>query len=137
MSSRLDISNQIEKDLKDSLQASRGYNFTPAEIKRGLHKFNDFSLKPSIGFSLVSDVPDGIGSARIFTYVFYGYTDTSDWENSDDIYKLLEDIEDFMDSDDNTYKSCGYIQEINIVEGGTSQPVNSFEMFVDFTFDLD
>jgi hypothetical protein len=137
MTTRLDISNQIETDLKDKVQSSRGYNFTPSEIKRGLHRFNDFSLKPAVGFSLINDIPEGSGEARKLTYVFYGYTDTSDWANSDDIYKLLADIEDFiLSEEDNTFFKCAYIQEINVVEGGISQPLNSFEMYVEFTFDI-
>jgi hypothetical protein len=137
MTTRLDISNQIEEDLKDSLKTTRGYNFTPAEIRRGVHKFNDFKIKPAIGFDFINEVPDGIGVARIITYRFYGFTDTSQWSNSDDIYKLLEDIETFIESTDNTYHYCSYIQDIVMVEGGVSQPINRFEMFVDFTFDIE
>ena len=137
MSTRLEISNTLESDMKENIQASRGYNFTPSEIKRGLHRFNDFSLKPAIGFSLVNDVPDGIGTARILTYVIYGYTDTSDWANSDDIYKLLDDVESFIGSEDNTFHYCSYVQEINVVEGGVSQPLNSFELYVELTLETE
>src|SRR5210317_1561631 len=57
MTSRLDISNQLEQDFK-KIDAGRGYNLTPADIRRGLHKFNDFEVKPALAFALTGDEPD-------------------------------------------------------------------------------
>jgi len=131
MTSRLDISNQLEQDFK-KIDAGRGYNLTPADIRRGLHKFNDFEVKPALAFALTGDEPDedsdGRNTARWLNYMVYGYTDTSDMGNSDDIYKLLDDVEDFLLSTDNTYQSCTEIGEIEIIEGGVGVPINFFSL---------
>jgi hypothetical protein len=125
MSTRLDIADQIGEDLK-KIDAARGYNLTPADIKRGLHKWNDFAVKPAIGYTLIRDLPDEDSSeARWMEWAIYGYVDTSSIGNSGDIYKLLDDIETLIESTDFFYVNCSDIQDIELFEGGVSTPINS------------
>ena len=126
MSTRLDVANQIGEDLK-KIDAAKGYNLTPAAVLRGLHKWNDFAVKPAIGYTLVRDLPDEDShTARWMEWAIYGYVDTSSIGNSGDIYKLLDDIETLIDStDDFFYSNCSEIEDIELFEGGVSTPINS------------
>jgi hypothetical protein len=129
MPTRLDVSNQIEADLK-KIDTSHGYNVDVSEVKRGFNKWNDFQLKPAIGFILQRDIADeqseGRDTVRWLEYFIYGYTDSSHIGNSDEIYKLLDDVETLLDSEDFFYKTCCEIGDVEVVEGGVSNPVNSF-----------
>lgn len=126
---RLTILNQLEEDLKE-IKSTRGYNFTPVEVARGLHKWNDFPVKPVIGFTHFRDEADEDADsgdiARWLYFYGYGYTETDGNGNTDDIHNLAQDFEDFLNSTDNTYTEETMIGDIEIKEGGVSDPVNAF-----------
>ena len=132
MTERLDIITQIENDLKDKIKVSRGYKTEPAEIKRGFNKWTDFIVKPGIGFSMAGDEPDINSESgfiiRWFKVFFYGYAETDGAGNTDAIYNLLQDMEDFLMSSDFTYTGNVEILDIDIREGGASDQINFFLM---------
>jgi hypothetical protein len=131
MATRLDIRQQILEDLS-KIKVSRGYKHQPAQIVAGFYKWTDFIVKPAIGFSMAGDVPDEFSEAgqmiRWFKVFFYGYAQTDGAGNTNTIYEVLQDVEDFLSSTDFTYYNNTEIGDIDIREGGVSDPINFFLM---------
>lgn len=133
MTVRKDILDNIESDLKDKIKSTRGYNITPVAVKRGVHKWNDFPVKPVIGFTMFRDEADEEAlSGEIIRWIsiyFYGYAETSGLEgtgNTDQIHDLAQDMEDFLMSSDFRYTEQTLIGDTEIKEGGVSDRVNAF-----------
>ena len=141
MTDRLTILDQIEEDLNDKLKPTNGYNFQPASIRRGLHKWTDFPEKPAVCFTLVGDEPhelEEFGEGRRWLhFFFYGYHVTDGMGVTDNIQKLAQDVEDFLDSDDNTYTEATMIGNLEVLEGGVSSPTNSFILEVRILYNRD
>lgn len=139
MTERITILNQIEEDLNDKLKPTNGYNFQPASIKRGLHKWTDFPVKPAVCFTLVGDEPHELEEygegARWLMFFFYGYHVTDGMGKTDNIQNLAQDVEDFLASTDNTYVSDTMIGPLEVLEGGVSSPINSFILEVRILYD--
>ena len=130
MTTRLDVLDQILEDLKNNLTRANGYNHTPAEIKRGYYVWEDFLLKPAIGFSMDTDIPadDQLygEDTRFISVFFYIYSQTDGAGNTDQIYEMLEDLENFFQSSDHfTYQEQILIEDAQLLEGGVSQPINT------------
>jgi len=130
MTDRLTILDQIEEDLNDKLKPTNGYNFQPASIKRGLHKWTDFPEKPAVCFTLVGDEPHELEEfgegARWLRFFFYGYHVTDGMGVTDNIQKLAQDVEDFLASTDNSFVEDTMIGNMEVLEGGVSSPLCSF-----------
>ena len=129
MTTRLSIVNQIEEDLK-KIKISRGYKHEPVEIKRGLYRWVDFPTKPALCFSLYMD-EDDVDSlsgdlARWLKLYFYGFIETDGLGDTTRVQEFEEDVENFLNSTDNTYKLNTLIGNVEIKEGGVNDPINSF-----------
>jgi len=129
---------QIENDLKEKLTVVNGYDFTPVSIKRGIYNFQDFEgLMPAICFTFISESPfesdnyqmtyDDIDTKSIIL-MFYGYAQTDGYGKSDLIYQMTANIETFLKSSDMTYNEDVIINNIEIKEGGVTDPITSFLM---------
>lgn len=130
MTERLVICDQIESDLRNNLTSENGYEHTPVEIKRGIHKWDDFIVKPVVCFTLITDVPDEDNldgfDARWIGFMFYIYSQTDGAGNTDQIFEMLEDLENFLQNEtDFTYSKQTLISDIEVKEGGSSDPINT------------
>ena len=130
MTTRLIVLNQIEQDLNDNLHSANDYNWTPAEIKRGIHKWDDFIVKPVICFTLTADRPDGDqeygADARWLEIFFYIYAQTDGGETPIQIHEMLEDLENFLQNTEHfTYSNQTLIEDVEVLEGGSSSPINT------------
>ena len=130
MTERQDILDQILTDLQDKIKVSRGYKQQPVDIKRGMHKWNDFPIKPVVCFTMFRDEADEESESgeimRWLSVYFYGYAETDGIGNTDQIQELAQDVENFLMSTDFSYTSKTLIADTEIKEGGVSDPVNSF-----------
>ncbi len=130
MTTRLTVLNQIETDLNNNLHTANDYNWTPVEIKRGIHKWDDFIVKPVICFTLASDRADEDQEygedARWLEVFFYIYSQTDGSESPTQIHEMLEDLENFLQNTTHfTYSNQTLIGDIEVLEGGISSPVNT------------
>lgn len=121
MSQRNIILNQLKTDMKNKISTANGYSTTPAEIRRGIHMFDDFSLKPAISFWNYRDEKYEATIRQLYIYV-YMYTDTDGLGDVDSIYDLADDVETFLYSTDHTNTNGTEVGDITIYEGGTSDP---------------
>jgi len=129
MTNRLTILDQIEADLNNSLTSEKDYQHTPVEIKRGIHKWDDFLVKPVVCFTLTADLPDDDNQygedARWLTIMFYIYSQTDGGGSTNQIHEMVDDLETFIQSDHFTYSDQTLILDIEVLEGGTSSPINT------------
>jgi hypothetical protein len=130
MTERLDVLDQIQSDLRTNLHSGNDYNHTPAEIKRGIHKWDDFIVKPVVCYTMTGDRPDTENEygedARWMSFMFYIYSQTDGNGGTDQIFEMLEDLETFFQSTTHfTYSNQTLIGDIEIKEGGSSDPINT------------
>lgn len=130
MTTRLIVLDQVESDLKNNLHSANGYEHTPVEIKRGIYKWDDFIMKPVICFTLTQDVPadeQQYGEdTRWITLFFYIYAQTDGVGDTTQIFEMIEDLENFLQSTDHfTYSKQTLIGAIEVKEGGSSDPINT------------
>jgi len=129
---RMEILDQIEEDLKTKIIVTRGYNHTPVEVRRGLHKWTDFNDKPVVCFTVVRDEPDELseaGSLARWIYIeFYGLAETDGLGETDVIHEVAQDVQNFLFSTDFTYTDVTEVGETLLKEGGVSDPINAFSI---------
>lgn len=130
MTDRLTVLEQIESDVRNNLHSGNDYNHTPAEVKRGIHKWDDFIVKPVVCFTMTADAPadeQAYGEdARWMTLVFYIYSQTDGNGGTDQIFEMMEDLENFFQNTTHfTYSNQTLIGDIEVKEGGTSDPINT------------
>jgi len=105
MVTRLNIIDQLETDLKRHYKRRNKryntYHFTPKSITVGSPDTVSIKQYPAISFYGYGDpqIEASLGgpNQRIFQILLTGYVKASKWK---DIYKLCEDIEHFLYSDD-------------------------------------
>ena len=139
----MSIRNTILKALKSDLtkiQTSRDYNSDPVEIRRGIHLWEDFTMKPAISFWCYNDEKlnefGGTGIRYLNVYM-YGYTDTDGLEDVDNIHNLADDVEDFLHSStDWTYKKDTEVGDMVIYEGGVQDPASMFQLEIRIKYDF-
>jgi len=142
MDQRNELLYQIETDIKEKLTKVNGYNFTPAVVKRGIHSWNDFQIKPAICFTFIDEKPYESGNyqktysnidTKEIRLMFYGYND-SEYGNSDMIFTMAADMETFLKSSDMTENEDMIVNGLEIKEAGSSDPINSFLMDVSLIY---
>jgi hypothetical protein len=116
MSVRNNILKQLKTDLS-KIKTSRDYLTDPAEVRRGIHMWEDFTIKPAISFWCYKDQKFEGTIRELFIYV-YMYTDTDGLEDVDNIHNLADDVESFLYSSDHTYTDSTEVGDVVIYEGG-------------------
>lgn len=138
MSIRNDILKQLKTDLS-KISTSRDYNTDPTEVRRGSYINEDFSIVPAISFRCYDDRKKNLfgrtGIRWLHVYV-YGYADTDGLENTDDIYELADDVEDFLYSTDWTYTDDTEVGDMIVIEGGIQDPHSTFQLEVRIKYDF-
>ena len=130
MTDRLTVLEQIETDVRNNLTSGNDYNHTPAEVKRGIHAWADFIVKPVVCFTMVADSPadeQAYGEdTRWMTLMFYIYSQTDGKGGTDQIFEMMEDLENFLQNTTHfTYSNQTLIGDIEVKEGGSSDPINT------------
>lgn len=144
MDARNTLLYQLQKDIKDNLTKVNGYGHTPNEVKRGIYSWNDMEKHmPAILFTFINEKPyespkyqmtyDDVDTKAI-KVMFYGYAKTDGYGKSDLIFQMAQDLSNFLTSDDYTLFEDVIINDLEVKEGGISDPVNSFIMDVDLIY---
>jgi len=135
---RKDIMIQIKSDLEDNLTTANSYAIQPVVVKQGVHMWNDFKGRmPSVHFTIINDEPyedefpstySDNDSARVINIIFYGYATTSGAGDSETIYDMSTDIENFLLSEHFSYADNILLGKMEILEGGVSSPICAFNL---------
>lgn len=132
----------LKDDMIEYIKSSRSpYISDIAEIRRGVHGYDEVANKPFLGASLESDDVDqeifdstGTDQVRRMRVYIYCFMEVS-LDDYDKLYAMLDDVEYFMKYDF-TYKSNTYIKDINVIEGGVSAPASFFDMYIEILYQI-
>ena len=126
------IINQFKTDVVDSIKASRGYEQDPVEVLLGIESFNDFAMRPAIGYWMFMDTKDDEylddDRHRMLNFIVYGYADTDGLDGFESIYQLANDVETFLMSEDWTYTQDTLLGDIVVTVGGTDNQRCMFDL---------
>jgi hypothetical protein len=135
VSTRETLLEQLKDDF-EKITAVRDYRSTVAEVKRGWFPTDEVINRPAIVFTnLRSEKVIGGGDTmgntreRVLHLIIFAYVDlepaSQDYGPLDDI---VADIEQFLESTDNTYYADTYVGDMAIYEGGVADPVGIAEI---------
>ena len=140
MSTRNDILETLKQDIEDHISSAQGYYIDVAEVKRGIHKWQDMINKPAIAFWNYKDESEGDfgddGARWLYIYL-YGYTETDGMGNVDNIHKLAQSVEKFLFSSHSTYADETEIRDFIIYEGGVQDPSAQFRLEIRIAYYYD
>jgi len=128
----MDIINQLKTDIIENVKSTRGYNTDLSEVILGIVNFDEFTMRPALGYWAFSDEKDDEymddERKRILNFIIYGYIDTDGLADYDPIYNFADDIERFLMSTDWTYTDCTLLDEIVITVGGVDNERCMFDL---------
>ena len=138
------ILTALKDDISTYIQSSNtNYTSDIGEVRRGIHGHTEIVNRPFIGISMESDDVDqeifedtGTDQIRIITIYIYSYSNTDGIDDYTTMYDLIKDLE-YCLKYDFTYKSKTYIGKIGIVEGGVSNPLAFFDMYITIQYQID
>lgn len=122
ITTRKTILNDLKDELEINLNQTSGYDTTVLEVKSGIYLFEDFQMRPAISFwgyqDKVIEYLMGHNKIRKLYIYLYCFSDTDGITNTDNIYKLINDVEVFLASDQFTYSNEVTIDQTTIYPGG-------------------
>ena len=120
---RKTIIDTFKQDLQDHLNVQSGYENNIAEVRSGIYLYEDFSIKPAISIWAYKDVVEeymmGKNKIRNLLIYIYCFAPTDGITDTNNIYSLVEDIENFLESEHFTYNPDVIIGDSTIYPGGT------------------
>jgi len=121
---RRTIIDQFKLDLQENLNVASGYNTDVTEVRNGIYLWEDFSLKPSIAYWAYKDEIEGYEQGtrsryRLLYFYIYCYHSTDGLTNTSDIYDMVEDVENFLESSHFTYSDDVILGDSIIYTGGS------------------
>lgn len=116
------IVDQLKSDLETKITVANGYKTDIVEVRPAICMWEDLQLKPAISFWAYEDdieehLMGGVKQRSLSIYV-YSYTNTDGITDTNKIYDLVEDVEKFLKSSDNTYRKETVIGKSVIYTGG-------------------
>ncbi len=129
MTTRLSIIEQLISDLRTHLKPP-AYQTKIYKARVGVYDPEEFTSLPAIGIWVLDDNPeDDLMDDAIFremNMLIYGHMDANDMDSYTNFYKLIEDIEAFLYSTDNSIYQNTTIGKLTIDYGGASEQVATF-----------
>jgi hypothetical protein len=119
---RKTIIDQLKSDLETKITVANGYNSDVVEVRPSVCMWEDLQLKPALSFWAYEDeIEDHLMGGiklRILKINVYSYTNTDGITDTNRIYDLVEDVENFLKSSDNTYRKETVMGKSVIYTGG-------------------
>lgn len=139
MSNRKTILDNLKDDFKNNLTLINGYNNEPAEVVLAIRDPNEFTLLPSLGIWMLTDVvTDDLMDASLMRdmgCMVYGYADSDGYGGYDNLYTFIHDIETFLYSTDNRSADDTRLLDNTIVAGGSSDSIGMFVINFSITYE--
>lgn len=136
---RLTILNQLKKDML-KIQATNNYNLDIARVERSYWDKSDVKEYPFLCFHCDSDevyeltMDEEGGGVRTLNIRIFGYIPVEPPE-FDPVHLFAEDVDKFLESNENTYRSRVEVGDIDIYEGTELDKVAFFVMSITITYD--
>lgn len=136
---RKTIIDKIENDIRNNLTVANGYTVKVKQVKKGVNTFNDFSEFPVVCYTVTRDEPwednEHGEDIRAMTIIIYMYSKDSNG-NTEEINNMVYDMENFLKNSLHfTYYASNLIGEIEIREGGLSNPMNGAWIEIQIIYD--
>ena len=138
MLNRTNILDTLEAELNDYLLGcGEDYMLGAAEVIRGIKLFDEALNKPAVCFNCNGEsfrVKTYDGGVKTLEILIYGYVET--YNLTDDIHKLLRDVEYFL-CNDFSYKNRVYIRDSKIKEsndGANNKALFTLPIDIDYDF---
>lgn len=127
---RKTIVDRIKVDVDDKLKSSRGYNSDLVDFRVGVFDPTEFTMFPSAGLWMLEDiVEDDLMDNEVFrrlNLIIYAYVESDGYDTYTNMYNLITDFEQFLYSDDFTYKKNTILGNVVVTYGGTNEQIGMF-----------